>query len=438
MRNHRLRLAVVWLGALLLLALATHLRQPYLFAIRRIETPLVLMLALGVLIATTRIMPAEAGIFRRKHLLVTTLLLSMAMAIGSDQAFHRQRDNVLRGGTSLRAVGSHFVIGYSHFEEIATLARQGLIGGVYLGRDFARTRSAYQIKTEILALQALRAQEGLPPLVIAADQEGGQVAHMSPPLEPLPALASLLESGTDESLEHRAQVYGKVQGNGLATLGINLNFGPVADLRPAGRGPTLDTHTLLKRRAISGDASLVTRISGAYGEGLRSEGVMPTLKHFPGLGRTKADTHHFATELDASVASLAATDWIPFRQAARDGTAIMLAHVTVAGVDPDHPASLSRKVVRDLLRKEWGHDGLLITDDLNMGAVFRKGICTTAVAALSAGVDLLLISYDPDQYFTAITCAANAFKRGEFDPHSLADSRRRIQATASHDRFTGI
>lgn len=432
------RFAFVWLATVLLLALATHSRQPYLLAIRAIETPLVIMLALVALIAATR-MPISTGCaIWSRQLPIAGLLLAMVLSIGNEQAFHRQRGAVLSGSNSLRAVGSHFVIGYSHFDEIATLAKRGLIGGIYLGREFARTRSASTIKAEILALQALREQAGLPPLIVAADQEGGQVAHLSPPLEPLPALASLIEPGDDESLEQRARAYGALQGNGLSALGVNLNLGPVADLRPSGRGPVLDTHTLLKRRAISADASLVSRVAEAYGNGLRSEGVTPTLKHFPGLGRTKTDTHHFATKLDASVASLAAADWLPFRQAVHNGSAIMLAHVTLAGIDPDQPASLSRKVVQNLLREDWGHDGLLITDDLNMGAVFRKGICNTAVTALSAGVDLLLISYDPDQYFAAITCAANAFEQGEFDPQALAYSRKRIQSVANHDRFSGI
>lgn len=436
MRRDACRMAFVWLATGVLMMFAAFPRQPYLLALRGIEVALVLMLALGLLIATVRLTDGRASLW--KQLAIVALLLAMALAVGSDRAFHRQRLQVLNGSTSLRAVGSHFVIGYSRFDEVAMLARGGLIGGIYLGRDFAKQRSVQDIKAEILALQAIRAAEGLPPLIVAADQEGGEVAHLSPPLAPLPALASLLDNGADASLEARARDYGETQGNGLAALGINLNLGPVADLRPAGNGPLLDTHTLLKRRAIAGDPALVTRVTAAYGEGLRHQGVTPTLKHFPGLGRTQADTHHFAARLDASAASLAAADWRPFREAVHSGAAIMLAHVTLAEVDPKHPASLSRRVVQDLLRDNWGYDGLLITDDLNMGAVFRLGICKAAVTALAAGVDLLLISYDPDQYFAAITCAAKAFAQGRLDPQALAASRRRIDAVASHDRFSEI
>jgi beta-N-acetylhexosaminidase len=228
---------------------------------------------------------------------------------------------------------------------------------------------------------------------------------MSPPLAALPALSSLLGSGSDASLEERARAYGELQGSGLAALGINLNFGPVVDLQPAGRGPLFDTHTLIDRRAIAADAQLVTRVAAAYGEGLRAQGVMPTLKHFPGLARADADTHHFPARLATPVAVLAQADWQPFRAAGGADTAIMLGHVLLPELDGQRPASLSPAVVR-LLRRDWGFQGLLITDDLNMGAVYRRGICTASSEALAAGVDLLLLSYDPDQLYRALDCAA--------------------------------
>jgi beta-N-acetylhexosaminidase len=438
MVTHKFRSSSVLIGSLLLLYAASHPQQPYLLAIRSFETPLVVMLSLVVLVAATRMMSVTVGTRRWRGISIAMPLVAMLLSIGNNQAFLHQRDEVHLGGAPLQTVGNHFVIGYSNFDEIASLASRGLIGGVYLGRDFAKTRSAHQIKAEILALQSLRAQAGLPPLIVAADQEGGQVAHLTPPLDPLPALASLVEDGTDALLEERARSYGATQGAGLSALGVNLNLGPVADLRPSGPRPFLDTHTLLNRRAISADPVIVTRITSAYNQGLREEGVTGTLKHFPGLARTRADTHHFAAELNASLPSLSENDWLPFRAASRNGAAIMLGHVTISGLDTEQPASLSRKIVQTLLRDEWGYDGLLITDDLNMGAVFRKGICKTAVAALAAGVDLLLISYDPDQYYAAITCAANAFERSVLDPQSLAKSRSRIRTVASYDRFSAI
>jgi beta-N-acetylhexosaminidase len=286
-----------------------------------------------------------------------------------------------------------------------------------------------RVRAEVEALQALRWKAGLPPLLVAADQEGGSVAHMTPPLAALPSLASLVEeAGDGPELDARVRAYGEKQGCDLAALGVNLNFGPVADLRPSGRGPLIDTHTLIRRRAIAGDPAVVERVVAAYDAALLAQGVRPTLKHFPGLGRVTTDTHHFPGRLDESVAVLAAADWRPFRTAARDGAAMMLGHVVVPGIDAERPASLSRAVVRGLLRGEWGYDGLLVTDDLNMGAVFRRGIGNAAAEALAAGVDMVLVAYDPDQYYRAMFGAMEALRSGRLDAAQLAEGSRRIAA----------
>lgn len=428
---HRPSFHVVFVlaGSLILVVWAGLPRQPYLYSLRAVEAPLLALLAMGVLIAATRLMrtPTDRTIWRQSA--IAGALAALLLAVGHQETFQRQRQTVLQGSEALRAVGRHFIVGYRSFDEAAALASRGLIGGIYLGRDFARQRSALQIRAEILALQTLRETAGLPPLIVAADQEGGQVEHLSPPLERLPPLASLA-SGSDDTVDARAFDYGIRQGIGLAALGINLNLGPVADLRPEHKRALLDTHTLLHRRAISGDPEQVARIAAGYSRGLRETGVTATYKHFPGLGRTRADTHHFAATLAAEPESLADSDWRPFREAGASGAAIMLGHVILAALDATRPASLSRPVVQGLLRQRWQFDGLLITDDLNMGAVFRRGICRSATEALSAGVDLVLISYDADQFYPAIQCAANAYASGKFDPRALRDSRRRIAVTA--------
>lgn len=299
-----------------------------------------------------------------------------------------------------------------------------------LGRGNVRGRTLTAIRAEIDALQDLRRRAGLPLLIVAADQEGGSVAHLTPPLTELPSLAALVEAGTDARLEARVRAYGETQGRGLAALGVNLNLGPVADLRPLDGGPVFDTHTLIRRRAIAADPVLVNRVIGSYGAALMAQGVRPTLKHFPGLGPVMSDTHHFPARLEKPVELLAASDWQPFRGAAQSGAAIMLAHVVLPEIDPALPASLSKAVVQGVLRRGWGYQGLLLTDDLTMGAVYRLGIGNATVAALDAGVDMLLISYDPDQYYRAMHGAADALRRGTLDPAQLAASRRRIAAAA--------
>lgn len=412
-----------WMPALLLLYVALHPKSPYLIALRSVETPLLVML--GGLVwwrARGRCGRREGGA------LLAVLLVVAILAIGNEAIFRRQRAEVLAADAAARTLGQHFIVGYTRYDEVAMLAEHGLIGGIYLGRANVRGRSLPAIRAEIDALQGLRRGAGLPPLVVAADQEGGSVAHMTPPLAILPSLATVVEAGSDATLDARVREYGAAQGQGLAALGVNLNLGPVADLRPLNGGPAFDTHTLIRRRAIAADPVLVNRVIGSYGAALMAQGVRPTLKHFPGLGGVMSDTHHFPARLEKPVARLAASDWQPFRGAVHSGAAIMLAHVVVPEIDPALPASLSKNVVQSVLRSDWNFQGLLLTDDLNMGAVYRLGIGNAAVAALDAGVDMLLISYDPDQYYRAMHDAAEALRRGALDPARLAASRRRIAA----------
>jgi beta-N-acetylhexosaminidase len=145
----------------------------------------------------------------------------------------------------------------------------------------------------------------------------------------------------------------------------------------------------------------------------------------------RTDTHLRPAVLAATADDLAA-DWQPFRQlGGHPAAAIMLGHVTLTALDAEHAASHSPAIVDGLLRQSWGYDGLLITDDLNMGAVYRKGIGRVAGEALAAGVDLVLVSYDPRQVYRALAGAAQALGEHRIAPARLAESERRLADFAS-------
>ncbi|PKO33988.1 MAG: hypothetical protein CVU34_10130 [Betaproteobacteria bacterium HGW-Betaproteobacteria-7] len=210
----------------------------------------------------------------------------------------------------------------------------------------------------------------------------------------------------------------------MAGLGITLNFGPVVDLRPVER-PAGDMFSDIPARAIGSDPEGVAEVAAGYLDGLAASGVRGTLKHFPGLGRVDRDTHLRPARLAETPAELAA-DWLPFRTlAGHAGSALMLGHVTLEALDPHRAASHSPAVV-NLLRRDWGYDGVLVTDDLNMGAVYNLGIGKVAGEALAAGVDLILVSYDPRQVYRALHGAAKALSRGELPAETLAGSAKRL------------
>lgn len=408
-----------WILPPLLLLHAWHLKHPLLFWLRDWETALLLGTAL-------------LGLVWRRHLprrMGWALVAVLAVTLWRETKYHTQRDAVLDADEAMQAVGRHFIVGYTDVEEVKLLAARGLIGGIYLTRRNLRGRELAEVKDEIAALQAIRQRAELPPLIVAGDQEGGPVSHLSPLLEAMPPLASV--AGRDDAAAYR---YGLRQAGGLAALGVNLNFGPVADLRPTGADNRHDRLTRISARAISNDPAIVSTVAGGYIDGLNEGGVRATLKHFPGLARVRTDTHLFAARLDDTPAELAA-DWQPFRSLAHHpGTAMMLGHVKLTAFDPEHAASHSAVVVDGLLRSDWGYDGVLLTDDLNMGAVFDLGIGRVAAEALAAGVDLVLVSYDPRQVYRAIHGAAQALKHGKIGRFQLATSTRRLDEFDSRTR----
>src|SRR5262245_6771992 len=280
-----------WLVAFVLVVLAWNLKDPHLLPLRQFETPfLVVCSVLGIVFALRG--PRGAAAVAWIVLLGTALALTLAGEAG----FRYRKHEILSGQRpAAPLLGAHFVVGYEDPEALRPLVARGLVGGVFITQRNVRGRTAEALRDEIAALQAARKSAGLPPLIIATDQEGGPVSRLSPPLARLPALSELVaqSAGADE-LERKAEAYGARQGAELARLGITVNFGPVLDLRFERPGNRLDFHSLIAQRAISSDPAIVARVARAYGRGLRQNGVTPTLKHFPGLGRVVADTHHFS------------------------------------------------------------------------------------------------------------------------------------------------
>jgi beta-N-acetylhexosaminidase len=428
---------LVWIAlAALTFIAARYFKHPLFHFWRGLELPVLLLAGgAGAWFALRALCGARSAGNRRGKIeagwRLAVCLSLLVLVVGQEGWFRWQRFWVLQGGVAVERMGRHFIVGFRDFDEVKPLAERGLIGGIYITKRNLRGESVQSLRRRIDGLQDARRRAGLPPLFVMADQEGGDVTHLSPLIEPLPALSDLLADG-EENLEARARAQGERQGSALAALGVNMNLAPVVDLKPAEKEDWLNLHTRISRRAISADPWMVTRVASAYGAGLVASGIQPTVKHFPGLGRVRGDTHLVKASLVPDPVAQAA-DWLPFREVtARTGAAMMLAHVRLPDIDPRLPASLSRALVQDVLRKKdgegWNYQGLLMTDDLNMMAVYDDGIGRAAAAALDAGVDLVLVSYDHDQYYRALHAAADAWRRGGIDGGREAESARRLEA----------
>ena len=414
-----------WLLLVVLLLVAFNLKSPYLFIFRQYETPaLLLICGVAYLAYFRRIRGFLRGL---SHIL---LLAVVILTFIGEACFQYHKYTVLNNDMEMPAMlGEHFIIGYKTVDEIAPLVRQGLIGGVFITRRNTAGKGVEELRQEIEMLQQMRAEAGLRPLMITTDQEGGIVSHMSPPLEQMPALASLVSDGVSkEVIIDKAFAYGQAQGRGLAALGVTVNFSPVVDLMPQTMNRSLDFHSHIAQRAVSADPELVRDVATAYVKGLNTEGIYGTLKHFPGLGHVPDDTHHFSAVLDIPVDELQHNDWVPFRDVGRLGGAfIMVGHVVVSFVDRENPASFSKPVVQGIIRDGWLHEGVLVTDDMTMRAAYRHDLCNATVKALNAGMDLILISYDYEKFYDVFYCVNKAYEDGSLDTMALNRSRERLR-----------
>ncbi|MEH2532691.1 beta-N-acetylhexosaminidase [Bradyrhizobium sp. AZCC 1588] len=422
----RIGLILVWLAGIAFVFAAANKNDPYLISLRGTGN-----IALATASVIAAVLLIRCGYWRRGvagRALILLWCLPLPSMLGAHAAFEWRKQRVLRADAAqVRSLGKHFIVGYSSFPEVSVLAEKGLISGVYITKHNVAGSPATRLKEEISALQAKRRAAGLPPLIVAADQEGGIVSHLAPPLTKLPALSTLASLAPDLRAE-KAEAFGRTHGQELAALGVTLNLAPVLDLRPELKHSRFDFNTLIGRRAISDDPAVVAEIGRAYVSGLEASGVGAAVKHFPGLGRVRADTHHFSADLDAPLDELESSDWIPFRKVLAGTKAqLMIGHVTLTSVDPDRAASHSKRVVDGIIRKKWSYQGVVITDDLVMGAIYQRNVCTAVVEALNAGVDLLLVAFNGAQFYRIFTCAMAASAEGRLDAAMLDDSETRLK-----------
>jgi len=329
----------------------------------------------------------------------------------------------------LERIGLHLIVGFHNFEELRPLVEKRAIGGIFITDHNVRGRSAEKTSADIAALQDIRKEQGLPPLVVAADQEGGTVSRLSPPLARQASLAgALAKTNHDDERKDIVTAYAERQAAELNRLGVTLNFAPVVDLKLPLPGRD-DGETRISQRAISADPFIVAKVAGWYCDALAEANVMCTLKHFPGLGRVTRDTHVSMAEISTSGGTLELNDWIPFRRVMTKPNAVtMLGHVRIGAVDEATPASYSAPVIKGLIRETWDYDGIIVTDDFSMGAIAKgkPGPGGAAVKSLNAGTDFVLLSYSEKDLDTVLSALIAADASGELDLTALARSRARI------------
>ncbi len=250
---------------------------------------------------------------------------------------------------------------------------------------------------------------------VCVDQEGGLVARLGPPALILPPARRLAEKGGIDLITR----VGHVQGRELRALGFNVNFAPVLDV------DSCSTNPIIGQRAYSDVAEKVAELAIAYALALQASGVLACGKHFPGHGDTHTDSHLVLPHVTASRDILEARELVPFRHAAAAGLrSLMTAHVVYEALDPDRPATISRRICEELLRNAIGFKGLLFSDDLEMKAITLP-IADAAVASIHAGCDVLLICSNEEAQDEAHAALVREGERSLAFRSRLEDAARR-------------
>ena len=247
-----------------------------------------------------------------------------------------------------------------------------------------------QVRALVAALRETIGRTEAPVLI---DQEGGRVARLKPPhwrAPPAPGRFGLI-AGRDRERAHEAvRLNARLIAADLMDLGITVDCAPALDL------PTPGADAVIGDRAFGADAEIIADLGRAFCEGLLAGGVLPVIKHMPGHGRARVDSHLEMPVVEAPRAELEMSDFRPFTALA-DAPWAMTGHVVYAAIDPDNPATTSRTVIGEVIRGLIGFDGVLVTDDLSMGAL-AGNFADRAAAALEAGCDLVLhCNGEPDE-----------------------------------------
>jgi len=318
----------------------------------------------------------------------------------------------------LRLAGSCVLLGWRRNvlpDAVRRLLADDALGGVILARENFRTpRELNALVSELRRLTPA----GVPPALIAADQEGGPVSHLSPAVPWTPSLTTL---GAIDDLALTGRVAAALGGH-LRALGVTFDLAPVLDVRTNG------ANMVVFGRVFGRDPQLVARHGRAFIESLTARGVLACAKHFPGHGDTREDSHARLPRLPHGRERLDRVELVPFREVAAVAPAVMLAHIIFDGIAPREPATLSPAHYA-LLRGPVGFQGVAVTDDLEMAPIrVGVGVAVAAERAVAAGADLVTIAHTPGFARAASIRMATRAARDSVFRQRLEEAAGRVRA----------
>lgn len=315
-------------------------------------------------------------------------------------------------------IGQLMIVGFngtSVNENLNDLVKNSYIGGVILFKDNVESLDGV---TELINNIKLLNIENKIPLFISVDEEGGVVSRTPNEFLKLPSSLSI-GAYNNENMSYKV---GEIIAQELKLMGYNMDYAPVLDVL------SNPNNTVIGSRAFGRDVDTVSNLGVSVMKGISENNVISVVKHFPGHGDTSVDSHYGLPLVEKSLEELKELEFIPFQWAINNGAdVIMVSHILLQSIDSENPATMSKKIISNILRNEMNFDGVVISDDMTMAAIMDNyDIGEASVKAINAGVDIILVCHGYDNEMQVLNSISEAVNSGEITEERLNESVYRI------------
>jgi len=357
----------------------------------------------------------------KKKIMVALVFVCLGTVLLFQQSWFatNQIEEHIKAMTIEEKIGQMVIVGldgYTLKDETRRMLEEYYVGGFVLFGE--NVQDSAQLLSLVNSLKEANTQDT--PLFFSIDEEGGRVSRLPEEFCPMPVNGEVAEVNDGE---FSFQI-GNLLAERVKALGFNMNFAPVLDIDSNPDNPVIGD------RSFGSTTQIVTRLGLKTMQGIQDRRVIPVVKHFPGHGDTAVDSHIGLPVLEHDMVRLQNMELTPFQAAIQEGAdAVMLAHILLEKIDSDNPATMSRTIVTDLLREQMGFSGVVITDDLTMGAILENyDVGQAAVQAVNAGVDIILVCHGHQHRVAVLEALRRAVHDGTISMARLDESVARIIA----------
>ncbi|PRR79138.1 beta-N-acetylhexosaminidase [Clostridium vincentii] len=370
-------------------------------------------------------------LFNKKSIIWTMVTLSLVFMIGCSSVAEPAQEEIkqpekeidpieeqIKKMTLDEKIGQMVIIGldgYTMDDNTRSMVENNRVGGFILFGE--NVKSSDQLLALLNSLKSTNSKNNIP-LFISVDQEGGRVNRMPAEVKNLPS-SKKIGKVNNEKFSYEI---GNILGEEIKAFGFNMDFAPVLDINSNPK------NSVIGDRAFGTNAEVVSKLGIQTMKGIQTAGVIPVVKHFPGHGDTAVDSHIGLPSVENDMTRLKSFELVPFNDAIQNGAdAVMVAHIVLNKIDSENPASLSKTIITDLLRNEMNFDGLVITDDMTMGAIVKNyTISDAAIKSVNAGSDIVLVCHGYDNEVAVINNLKKAVEDGTISEERIDESIYRI------------